>query len=158
MCSKRTRPKPPRLRMSHGDPRHGLSPAVDDSLWISVAGLVSVRLEGVRSLGGETGHWVRTVLGRARGEIADLLERLAREPERRPALRDEIASSESSGPSIPSTSIQLKARSEAIVALMSLGYSRATAEQSLRKVLSESLDKNLAVEEMIKLALRHAAK
>jgi len=35
---------------------------------------------------------VRTVLGRARGEIAGLLERLAREPERRPALRDEIAS------------------------------------------------------------------
>src|SRR2546430_10245411 len=35
---------------------------------------------------------VRTVLGRARGEIADLLERLACEPERRPALRDEIAS------------------------------------------------------------------
>jgi len=35
---------------------------------------------------------IRTVLGRARGEIADLLERLAREPDRRPALRDEVAS------------------------------------------------------------------
>jgi Holliday junction DNA helicase RuvA len=73
-------------------------------------------------------------------------------------LRDEIGASESTGPSFPSTSVQLKARSEAIVALMSLGYSRATAEQSLRKVLSETLNKNLLVEEMIKLALRHAAK
>jgi len=35
---------------------------------------------------------IRTVLGRARGEIAVLLERVAGEPARRPALRDEIAS------------------------------------------------------------------
>ena len=35
---------------------------------------------------------IRTVLGRARGEIADLLERVAGEPECQPALRDEIAS------------------------------------------------------------------
>ena len=35
---------------------------------------------------------IRTVLGRARGEIADLLERVAGEPARRLALRDEIAS------------------------------------------------------------------
>jgi len=35
---------------------------------------------------------IRTVLGRARADIAELLERVAGEPERRPALRDEIAS------------------------------------------------------------------
>jgi aspartate kinase len=35
---------------------------------------------------------IRTVLGRARGEIADLLERVAAAPDRLPPLRDEIAS------------------------------------------------------------------
>ena len=35
---------------------------------------------------------IQTVLGRARAELADLLGRVAREPDRRPALRDEIAS------------------------------------------------------------------
>jgi len=39
------------------------------------------------------GAWgFRTVLGQASGEIADLLKRVAGEPERRPALGDEIAS------------------------------------------------------------------
>src|SRR5437667_6107300 len=40
----------------------------------------------------ENARGIRTVLGRARGEIAVLLERVAGEPARRPALRDEIAS------------------------------------------------------------------
>ncbi len=35
---------------------------------------------------------IQTVLGRARAELADLLGRVAREPDRRPGLRDEIAS------------------------------------------------------------------
>jgi len=35
---------------------------------------------------------IRTVLGRARGEVADLLERVAAAPDRLPPLRDEIAS------------------------------------------------------------------
>src|SRR5439155_13927171 len=39
----------------------------------------------------ESANGIRTVLARAQGEIADLLERLAGEPERQPALRDEIA-------------------------------------------------------------------
>ena len=39
---------------------------------------------------GATG--IRTVLGRARGELLDLLKRIAEDPERRPALRDEVAS------------------------------------------------------------------
>ena len=40
----------------------------------------------------ETAKGIRTVLGRARGEIANLLDQVAGDPERRPALRDEIAS------------------------------------------------------------------
>ena len=45
-----------------------------------------------RLAGPEGAQGIRTVLGRAGGEIAGLLERVARDPERRPALRDEIAS------------------------------------------------------------------
>ncbi|MBI3765854.1 MAG: Holliday junction branch migration protein RuvA, partial [Ignavibacteriales bacterium] len=56
------------------------------------------------------------------------------------------------------TSLQLKARSEALVALMSLGYSRASAEQALRTVLSESRGEEYSVEELIKQALHHATK
>jgi Holliday junction DNA helicase RuvA len=71
-------------------------------------------------------------------------------------LRDKLGATENSDYSLPGTSVQLKARSEALVALMSLGHSRTTAEQALRKVLTESLNKDLSVEEMIRLALRHA--
>lgn len=56
------------------------------------------------------------------------------------------------------TSLQLKARSEALVALMSLGYSRSSAEQALRIVLSQFAEKELSVEELIKQALHHATK
>src|SRR5947207_7658566 len=40
----------------------------------------------------ESGKGVGTVRGRARAEVADLLGRVAAEPEHQPALRDEIAS------------------------------------------------------------------
>jgi holliday junction DNA helicase RuvA len=56
------------------------------------------------------------------------------------------------------TSQQLKLRSEAIVALMSLGYNRASAEQVIRAVINESIDKDLSVEEIIKKALHHSSK
>ncbi|HMH83562.1 MAG TPA: lysine-sensitive aspartokinase 3 [Gemmatimonadales bacterium] len=45
-----------------------------------------------RLAGPEGAQGIRTVIGHAGGEIAGLLERVARDPERRPALRDEIAS------------------------------------------------------------------
>jgi len=56
------------------------------------------------------------------------------------------------------TSQQLKNRSEAIIALLSLGYNRTTAESVIRAVISESQSKNLSVEEMIKKALHHSSK
>jgi Holliday junction DNA helicase RuvA len=56
------------------------------------------------------------------------------------------------------SSHQLKLRSEAIIALMSLGYNRASAEQVIRAVLSETPDKDLSVEDMIKKALHHSSK
>jgi len=45
-------------------------------------------------------------------------------------------------------------RNEALLALTSLGYARATAEKAIRTVLQESDGSELAVEELIKRALR----
>ncbi len=57
----------------------------------------------------------------------------------------------------PPTSAQLKVRSEAVVALMSLGFNRTIAERSIRDVLQESRNAELGVEEIVKLALRHTS-
>jgi Holliday junction DNA helicase RuvA len=73
-------------------------------------------------------------------------------------LRDKLDKTDEHESPVISTSVQLKVRSEALVALMSLGHSRSTAEQALRKVLNESTDNSLPVEELIKRALRHAGK
>jgi Holliday junction DNA helicase RuvA len=48
-------------------------------------------------------------------------------------------------------------RSEALLALTSLGYPRATAEKAIRTVLQESDGSGLAVEDLIKRALRHTS-
>ncbi len=73
-------------------------------------------------------------------------------------LRDRLSKIETGDTSFLPTSRQLKERSEAIVALMSLGHTRAAAEQAIRNVLSESSRKDLSVEELIKSALRQASK
>jgi len=48
-------------------------------------------------------------------------------------------------------------RSEALLALTSLGYPRATAEKAIRAVHQESDGSGLSVEELIKRALRHTS-
>lgn len=48
-------------------------------------------------------------------------------------------------------------RSEALLALTSLGYPRATAEKAIRVVLQDSDGSALTVEELIKRALRHTS-
>jgi Holliday junction DNA helicase RuvA len=48
-------------------------------------------------------------------------------------------------------------RSEALLALTSLGYARATAEKAIRAVLQESDGSGLTVEDLIKRALRHTS-
>ncbi len=73
-------------------------------------------------------------------------------------LRDKISKTEITEKSSISSTMQMKTRAEAVVALMSLGYSRSSAEQSLRTVLNESPNKDIPVEELIKAALRHASK
>jgi Holliday junction DNA helicase RuvA len=57
---------------------------------------------------------------------------------------------------VPSSN-QLKSRSEAVVALMALGHSRASAEKAVFTVLKESTQKEIPVEELIRRALRHAS-
>jgi Holliday junction DNA helicase RuvA len=73
-------------------------------------------------------------------------------------LRNRLGKVESSEAAAVSTSSQLKARSEAVIALMSLGYTRAIAEKTLQQVARESDDGEFSVEEMIKRALHHTAK
>jgi Holliday junction DNA helicase RuvA len=48
-------------------------------------------------------------------------------------------------------------RSEALLALTSLGYARATAEKAIRTVLQETDGSGMTVEELIKQALRHTS-
>lgn len=48
-------------------------------------------------------------------------------------------------------------RSEALLALTSLGYPRVTAEKAIRAVLQESDGTGLTVEDLIKRALRHTS-
>lgn len=48
-------------------------------------------------------------------------------------------------------------RAEALLAMTSLGYNRSTAEKAIRVVLQESDGSELAVEELIKRALRHTS-
>jgi Holliday junction DNA helicase RuvA len=61
-------------------------------------------------------------------------------------------------PSAAPTSQQLKQRSEALVALMSLGYTRSSAEKALRLVLNDSAGKPLTTEELIRRSLHHASR
>lgn len=75
-------------------------------------------------------------------------------------LKDKIAKGE--GPEdaavFPATSQQGKIRAEAIVALMSLGYTRQNAEKALRAVLNETTEREFTIEELIKQSLRHATR
>ncbi len=48
-------------------------------------------------------------------------------------------------------------RTEALLALTSLGYNRTTADRALRAALEEMRDASPSVESLIKAALRHAA-
>jgi hypothetical protein len=56
-----------------------------------------------------------------------------------------------------SSSGQLRIRSEAIVALMSLGHSRAGAEKAVRAAVMESPGAGIALEDLVRRALAHAS-
>lgn len=65
-------------------------------------------------------------------------------------LRDKVGKVEEA--SVTMTGKEASIRSEALNALLSLGYTRVTAEAALRAVLQNT--KDLSLEEVIKQALR----
>lgn len=72
-------------------------------------------------------------------------------------LRDKIGKDDAGrSAALPVESEQIRVRTEAIVALMSLGYNKSSAEKALRAVILESSGPELPIEELIKRALRHA--
>lgn len=74
-------------------------------------------------------------------------------------LRDKIAKVETSGVfPTPATDKQSQIRTEALLALTSLGYSRPVAEKALFSALKELNGNDTGVEVLIKASLRHAAK
>lgn len=70
-------------------------------------------------------------------------------------LRDKVAKGADLLPGAPAA--QVSARSEALAALLSLGYTRATAEQALRRVLKEAGEDEISLEELLKRALRYSS-
>jgi Holliday junction DNA helicase RuvA len=73
-------------------------------------------------------------------------------------LRDKIGKVETGVLPPAATDKQSQIRSEALLALTSLGYSRPVAEKALLSALRESNGKELPVEGLIKAALRHATR
>jgi holliday junction DNA helicase RuvA len=73
-------------------------------------------------------------------------------------LRDKLGKNEDAEPTIITGSKQMKVRAEAIFALMSLGYTRQSAEKALQTVLRETAGQEPTLEELIKKALRQAGR
>ncbi len=73
-------------------------------------------------------------------------------------LKDKVAKIEGSEKIIDLPNTGASIRSEALTALVSLGFSREKAEQSLRGVLNEMNGKVISVEELIKRALQYSGK
>ncbi len=73
-------------------------------------------------------------------------------------LRDKIGRVDTGGMPPPSTDSQSQIRSQALLALTSLGYSRPVAEKALFAAVKEADRDDLPVEALIKASLRHAAK
>ena len=73
-------------------------------------------------------------------------------------LRDRISKTDGTTLSAGASTLNgSRIRSEALLALTSLGYNRAAAEKAIRGAVQESLDAESSVEALIKAALRHAA-
>ncbi len=73
-------------------------------------------------------------------------------------LREKIGKIEMTYSLPPASSAsQTSVRSEALMALTSLGFNRAVAEKALRAAIQETNGKDATVEQLIKAALRHAS-
>lgn len=69
-------------------------------------------------------------------------------------LRDSLGPIEIEERAAAPAGAQMKMHTEAMVALMSLGFTRATADQALRAIMAQPGGKGLTVEELIKRALQ----
>jgi Holliday junction DNA helicase RuvA len=73
-------------------------------------------------------------------------------------LRDRISRTDGASFSPEASTLNgSRIRSEALLALTSLGYNRAAAEKAIRGAVQESVEAENSVESLIKAALRHAA-
>ncbi len=73
-------------------------------------------------------------------------------------LREKISKVDTSSSLPPaSTPAQTSIRSEALLALVSLGYNRAVAEKALRAAIQETNGKDSTIEGLIKASLKHAS-
>jgi len=70
-------------------------------------------------------------------------------------LRDKIGKG-GQGVSFGAEDRNAEIRNEALLALTSLGYNRASSEKALRMALNEAAGRELSVEDLIKRALKHA--
>jgi Holliday junction DNA helicase RuvA len=73
-------------------------------------------------------------------------------------LKDKVVKMEGSDKIIDLPNTGASVRSEALNALISLGFSRDKGEQTLRGVLNDVNGKSISVEELIKRALQYTAK
>ena len=74
-------------------------------------------------------------------------------------LRDRLSRAGAGGPGLPAfPGDGAGVLGEALLALTSLGYSRAAAEKAIRGAVQESRGADASVESLIKAALRHAAR
>jgi Holliday junction DNA helicase RuvA len=73
-------------------------------------------------------------------------------------LRDKLGKIDIEISTLPTSSLQLKIRNDALNALLSLGYNRTTAERAIRQVLKDTDNKELTLEVLIKQALHHTSK
>ncbi|MBC8145994.1 MAG: Holliday junction branch migration protein RuvA [bacterium] len=71
-------------------------------------------------------------------------------------LRDKISATGSHG-ARTTTGTKADARSEALAAMLALGYTRITAEKAIRNALKEGSDVEDTVERLLKSALKHSA-
>jgi Holliday junction DNA helicase RuvA len=73
-------------------------------------------------------------------------------------LREKISKVETPSSLPPASSqAQTNVRSEALLALVSLGFTRVVAEKALRAAIQETNGKDATIEQLIKAALKHAS-
>lgn len=72
-------------------------------------------------------------------------------------LRDKVNKSETTSALSIQSSSKESVRTQALLALTSLGYSRPVAETALRKALNDANGADLSIEDLIKSALKYSS-